>query len=274
MQTRDGRQLHTERLGEGTPVVVFEAGLGGSRNSWAAVTPRVAAVTSTLTYDRSGLGLSPRHDGARNLTQLAADLVDVIGQLDDAPVILVGHSWGGPIVRSAAAQVPGRVVGLVLVDQTDEGCELFFSKANERQTKFFARATPTMARLGLLPMVTRRLAKSLPEPAATAMRTEDATVAVARTYVAEMLPTIDDLRRLRDQPPALPDVPVTVISGGKSSRMERGRRGELVAAHRSRAASLPQGRHVVAGQSSHMIPFTEPALIADEVLRIVELARR
>jgi pimeloyl-ACP methyl ester carboxylesterase len=49
--------------------------------------------------------------------------------------VLVGHSWGGPIVRVAAAGVPERIAGLVLVDQTDEGCDMFFSSASERQAR-------------------------------------------------------------------------------------------------------------------------------------------
>src|SRR5687767_12881782 len=51
ISTRDGRQLFTERAGRGTPVVVFEAGMGASRNMWAAVVPLVAERTSTVVYD-------------------------------------------------------------------------------------------------------------------------------------------------------------------------------------------------------------------------------
>jgi pimeloyl-ACP methyl ester carboxylesterase len=65
-------------------------------------------------------------------------------------------------------------------------------------------------------------------------------------------------------------VPVTLISGGRAGRFERRRREALVAAHRARAAALPQGRHVVAGASGHFVPFTEPGVVAEEVLRIVD----
>jgi pimeloyl-ACP methyl ester carboxylesterase len=268
--TRDGRELHLERHGEGTPVVVLEAGMGVSRNSWGAVIPGLAARTTVVAYDRSGLGRSAPDPAPRTLDRLTDDLVDLLGHLGDGPFVLVGHSWGGPIVRSAAARVPDRITGLVLVDPTDEGCELFFSAGNERQLRWAPRVMPLLARAGLLRLFVKRLATSLPEPWATGLRTEDGTAAAAAEQLAELRSSNDDLRRLRDEPLVLPDVPVTVISGGKAGAMERNRRGELVAAHRAGAEALPHGRHVVAERSSHYVPFTEPELVVAEVARILD----
>ena len=273
LRTRDGRRLHGERFGAGDPVVLFEAGMGASRNSWGAVVPAVAERTAAVVYDRSGLGRSPRDPGPRPLAKLVDDLVDVLGQLGDGPVVLVGHSWGGPIIRCAAAQEPERIAGLVLVDQTDEGCDLFFSKANERQVAFMKPILPVLARSGALRLGVEKLAASLPEPWATAMIEEDGTVASARVQVDEVADNVDDLRRLRDDPPVLPDVPVSIISGTRNGFLERNRRGELIAAHRARAEALPQGRHVEATSSSHYVPFTDAPLVVDEILRTVDHAR-
>lgn len=266
----EGRTLHLERAGEGGPVVVFESGMGVSRSMWGAVAPAVAGHTTTVVYDRAGLGRSPAAEGPRDLHHLVEDHLAVLDHLGDGPFVLVGHSWGGPIVRSAAARRPGAVAGLVLVDQTDEGCDLFFSKANERQVRLSSPLLPVLARLGVLRSVARKTARALPEPHATTMGREDGTVAAVRTQVAEMVGCTDDLRALLDDPPSLPDVPVTVISGTKAAWYERGRRTELVEAHRARAAARPQGRHVAAERSGHLVPFSEPDLVADEVLRIVQ----
>jgi pimeloyl-ACP methyl ester carboxylesterase len=268
--TRDGRQLFAERAGSGTPAVVFESGMGSSRNMWGAVVPLVAERTATLVYDRSGLGRSAVDGQPRTLERLATDLVDVIGRAADGPVVLVGHSWGGPIVRAAAAKLPERVAGLVLVDQTDEGCELFFATGNERQSKWMARVGPAAARLGLIKMGVKKLAAQLPEPAASRMRAEDGTVTATRTMGRELAGHVDDLRRIRDTPLVLPEVPVTLISGMVTTRIERGRRPEVIAAHRASAAALPQGRHVEATASSHYVPFTEPELVAAEIFRILD----
>ncbi len=273
MRTRDGRSLHVERSGAGGPTVVFEAGMGASRLTWAAVVPAVAATTTTVVYDRSGLGRSEPTDVPRDLAHLASDLVDVIGQLVDGPVVLVGHSWGGPIIRTAAAALPERVAGLVLVDQSDEHCELFFSRANAIQTRIMRPLVPVMARIGLVRVGVKRLAKQLPEPAASMMPTEDGTVRASRALVAELASHVDDLRRLREHPLTMPDIPVTAISGTQTGRMERGRRAELVAGHRTTIAAFPQGRHVEATESSHYVPFSEPDVIVDEILRIVDAVR-
>ena len=103
----------------------------------------VAARTTTVAYDRSGLGRSSHDPAPRVLSRLVDDLVDVLDHLGDGPFVLVGHSWGGPIVRCAAAEVPDRVAGLVLVDQTDERCDLFFAKSVSRSPSPSAPSTPT-----------------------------------------------------------------------------------------------------------------------------------
>lgn len=270
ISTRDGRRLHFERHGDGTPVVVFESGMGVSRNMWGAVLPVVAARTTAVAYDRSGLGRSPRDDAPRDLRRLTDDLLDVLDALGAGPFVLVGHSWGGPIVRAAAAARPDAIAGVVLVDPTDERCDLFFGSANQRQLTWAPRILPAMARVGLLGRFAGKLAATLPEPWRTGMRDQDGTTGALRAQLAELASSIDDLRRLRDDPLVLPDVPVTVISGTKTGLLERSRRPALVEAHAATAAAHPQGRHVHADRSSHYVPFSEPDLVAAEILSVVE----
>lgn len=272
--TRDGRRLHAERHGAGAPVVVLEAGMGVSRCSWGAVIPRLAPHTTVVAYDRSGLGQSPPDGARRDLRRLRDDLADLLEQLGPGPFVLVGHSWGGPIVRSLAAARPELVGGLVLVDQSDEGCDLYFTKAYARQVRIGPPLTRLMVRTGLMRRVVARQAKAIPEPWRTGLITEDGTLAAVAAQAAELAASSEDLRRLRDEGCPLPDVPVTYISGGRNGWGERNRRPALVAAHRAAAASLPQGRHVVAERSTHYVPLTEPDVVAAEVLRIVEALRR
>lgn len=261
--------LHVEEAGTGSPTVVFEAGMGASRAMWGGVVPAVAAKTRTVVYDRAGLGRSPALPGPRDLAALVDDHLRLLATLGPGPFVLVGHSWGGPIVRVVASRVPDLVAGLVLVDQTDELCDLYFTPKSVSRSASGAKLLPLLARLGVLKQIVRRLARHLPEPSASVLRAEDGTYAAAVTQAAEAVGSIDDLRRLRDDPPALPDVPVVVISGTKRSRSEpSGQREGLVAAHEGRAAALPQGRWVEAPGSSHMVPFTEPDLVAAEILRL------
>ena len=83
------------------------------------------------------------------------------------------------------------------------------------------------------------------------------------------LQILTELHAWRGDPPVLPDVPVTVISGSLADGMPRRVRDAATAAGRYRAARSRQGRHVVAARSGHYIPATEPDLIAAEIRRLV-----
>lgn len=246
--------------------------MGLSGNCWGAVSPRVAARTATVAYDRSGLGRSPTDPARRDLARLIGDLVDVLDEVA-GPVVLVGFSWGGPIVRGAAAQRPERIAGLVLVDPTDELCAPLVSAANERLERWTRPLTRFVGRLGAARLLAKRQAVLLPEPAATRFRAEEGTPAALRAYSQEVATSIVDVRRLLDDPWPVPDVPVTIVSGGRGAGKPNSRRAALIAAHAQRTDGLALGRHVLAPDSAHLVPFTDPEIVATEVLRVVDAIR-
>ncbi|HEY8523937.1 MAG TPA: alpha/beta hydrolase [Acidimicrobiales bacterium] len=267
----DGRRLEATVRGDGPATVVFEAGLGSGQTVWALVAPVVAERARVVTYNRSGFGRSTPDAAPRTLARLAADLLAVLDHVGAERAVLAGHSWGGPIVREALAAAPERVAALVLVDQTDEGCDLFFAPATVRQQRLFAAALPALARVGLLRSMARSLARPLPAGLRRTVGEESGTLAAARAQRAELAACDPELRRLRDAPAPPPEVPVTVISGTRRPRRASAarRRDCLVAAHERRAAAAPRGRHVRAERSEHMVMLTEPSLVADEVLRLL-----
>lgn len=270
IRTRDGRDLHFERTGEGSPTVVFEAGMGCSRDAWALVAPAIAARTSTVTYDRSGLGRSPADTQARTFERLVDDLCDLLDSLGDAPYVLVGHSWGGPIVRGAATRQPDRIAGLVLVDQADEGCPDYFRRTTVLQHRAMYATLPLLARAGLLRRGIAATARALPPEVAVRYMAENSSTSAARGLQAEGRSFNDDLARLRDEPLVVPNVPVSIISGTKRARTGNAKREAIIAAHARRAASLPKGRHVCAERSGHLVMFTEPEIVIDEIEHILD----
>lgn len=116
-----GYSLYSRRSGAGKPAVVFEGGLGDDSAIWNLVEPIVAKRTTTLVYDRAGLGRSSKATSPRTFVNVVADLSTVLAQLRiEPPYILVGHSLGGLLVRLYAASYPEAVAGLVLVDAPHE----------------------------------------------------------------------------------------------------------------------------------------------------------
>ena len=71
----NGRQLHLNCTGVGTPTVILEAGLGvGASMSWAPVQDTIARFTRVCSYDRAGLLWSDPRQGARNAATVASEL--------------------------------------------------------------------------------------------------------------------------------------------------------------------------------------------------------
>ncbi|MDX6744791.1 alpha/beta hydrolase [Actinocorallia sp. A-T 12471] len=280
-----GRRLHHMERGSGDVTVVFESGMGFSRSCWGLVVPDVAAHARTVVYDRAGLGRSDADPEPRTLARLASDLSALLDALDPGPAepppsgevgqgrfVLVGHSWGGLVVRTVAAARPERIRGIVLVDPTDENCALYFTPAAERRFSKGGAVTVALARLGLYRLV-GALSPGRAQPADVAAdhRAEDFTVRAARGLRAEGTSGLADLRAVRDAPPPLGDLDVCVISGTKATRADRANRAALTAAHRVTAAAHPGGRFVESPISGHMVMFSDPATVTAEILRTAGL---
>ncbi|HEX7158243.1 MAG TPA: alpha/beta hydrolase [Edaphobacter sp.] len=117
-----GHRLHMNCTGKGHPTVVVEAGLGDFSFDWALVQSRVSRFTRICTYDRAGYAWSDPGPMPRTFAQLNLELKDALEKVGErGPFVLVGHSFGGPVVRNFAALYPKDVVGMVLVDAAFEG---------------------------------------------------------------------------------------------------------------------------------------------------------
>lgn len=97
---------------EGTPMTV----------AWSEVQGRIGRFARVCAYDRLGVGRSSRPPGAQTFADMAADLRGVLAALDLAtPVVLVGHSLGGAVAATSAAQDPETVAALLLLDAAGPG---------------------------------------------------------------------------------------------------------------------------------------------------------
>lgn len=115
-----GRRIYVSDMGQGMaagPTVIFESGIAATSQNWLRVQQSVAGYTRAVSYDRGGLGWSSSCVSERTPTNIARELRELLELAGiPGPYIMVGHSFGGLVVRRFAVLYPDDVVGVVLVD--------------------------------------------------------------------------------------------------------------------------------------------------------------
>lgn len=119
--TIKGNQIQYETKGTGQPVVIFVHGYAGSLSSFDSVFDKVAAFTTAVRYSRAGLGKSSFDNQNKDFDTIVRELESVIDTLHiSQPFVLVGHSYGGLIIRSYSRKHPKKIAGLLFDDATFE----------------------------------------------------------------------------------------------------------------------------------------------------------
>ena len=273
-----GRRLHLDCRGSGRPVVMVENGGGAFSIDWALVQPEVAKFTRICTYDRAGYAWSDPSP-LRNLAEEEiADLQLLLRTASiDLPVILVGHSLGGIIVRDYQRRFPEQVAGMVLVAPTHEegGAFIINGKpkpipevSHEELAAFMrdylahppAQSIPTSIGAPF-----DRLPRNLQSVRFWAESLYAADTDVHRTpYIGEgdrqRAVALRDLRRAK--PHLLGTLPLIVLTDGPNPQ-----KAELVSL--SEAGSL-----VVADQSCHEIHLCSPDLVIRAIRDVVDRVRK
>ncbi len=133
----DGRKMYLKCSGRGSPIVVLVGGLRASADDWSisnkskpTVFSEVGKFTRVCACDRPGtpVGEKPSRSDPVPQPSTAKDAVADLHALLSAsgkagPYVLVGHSYGGLIVRLYASTYPKDVSGLVLIDALSEGLQ-------------------------------------------------------------------------------------------------------------------------------------------------------
>ncbi len=132
-----GRKMYLKCSGRGSPTAVLVGGLRASVDDWdisdkskPTVFTGVAKFTRVCVCDRPGTPIGDKPSRSDPVPQpttakdAIADLHALLSAAGEAgPYVLVGHSYGGLIVRLYASTYPKEVSGLVLIDALSEGLQ-------------------------------------------------------------------------------------------------------------------------------------------------------
>jgi pimeloyl-ACP methyl ester carboxylesterase len=111
-----GESLHVETAGDGSDVLVFCHGLGGTHAVWYQQVAHFAGRYRTITWDARGFGRSTNLSKAATVTTASADLGRVFDALGVERAHVVGQSMGGWTALGFALAQPERVRSLVLTN--------------------------------------------------------------------------------------------------------------------------------------------------------------
>lgn len=292
-------RLHLHQQGSGTPAVVLESGIAGTSLGWSLVQPKIAEFAQVCSYDRAGLGWSDHCLAPRTVPQMVSELATLLERARVVPpFVLVGHSFGGLLIRAYAHLRPQEVAGLVFVDpvslETWSNCpphqqqRLAQGIRLSRRGAFLARLGIVQFALWTLASGGRRLPKLIARAAAErgASTIERLTGEVRRlppelwpvlrahwsrpksfAAMAAYLECLPAAATAASTMPLSPDVPFLVLSAANATAAELKERDGWISASRD-------GRHIRIDNSAHWIQLEQPDSVVQGVRQIWQKGRR
>jgi pimeloyl-ACP methyl ester carboxylesterase len=278
-----GRTLNIHCTGDGSPTVVFVSGRTSPGYVWTPTQRGVSAFTRACWYDRADLGWSDSGPDPAWGDTAARDLHHLVQNAGlERPLVLVGASFGGYVIRLYHHAYPGEVSGMVFADAAHEDAGTIQGMPH-RDPPPIPRSvirglSMVLGRLGMM-----RLLASDPGPPLKHWSAEEwdilarlrrqRNVLLADAQVGPEHATADLVRSAG----GLEDMPLIVLTQGRpiqdpNSTAARVRRG-WVDLQRSLAERSRRGRQALVSNSGHGIPLEAPDAVIGAVHEIVTTVR-
>ena len=282
-----GYSLNLNCTGQGNPTVILESGWSMPAVSWSLVQPDIAKFTRVCSYDRAGYGWSDEGPEPRTSEEMAKELHALLHNAAiSPPYILSAHSLGGYVARCFRAIYPNEVVGMVLIDSSQEDMVGMMPQDLRRrvqgQTDGMRRMrplAPLLSHLGVMRRVVYEQQQDfmLPPDLLEQVVFLSAQPKAVRTMVAELDAGMRDdqdaqeVRQSGSSPGSLGAMPLVVLTAavdqtlsGEVLRFETRFVNDL----QLRLAHLSiRGRQVIVS-SSHFIPFENPKVVVNAIREV------
>jgi pimeloyl-ACP methyl ester carboxylesterase len=267
------RKMYLECRGTGSPTVVLVGGLRASAEDWGiadksapAALHEVSKFTRVCACDRPGTPVGEKPSRSDSVPQpvtagdAVADLHALLTAAGEAkPYVLVGHSYGGLIVRLYASTYPEDVSGLVLVDALSEGIQ---DAETPEQWAIQQKLTEGDVRedLALYPALERiDVDRSFDQiRAALPLRPLPLVVLSADRPWGPQIPSMIAEGKLPAEVP--PDFGYVTDAAQKQAQAQL---AELV----------PGAKHITNTNSGHEIHKEQPQLVIDSIRQVVDAVR-
>lgn len=237
--------------------VVFESGAGGSSTDWTQVRSLLPTGIRTIAYDRAGLGKSEAGPLPRTMAQEVLELHHLLKKAHiKGPIILVGQSIGGLLVRLYSEQYGKSVVGMVLVDPTHESAMLGSIRYG-----------------GWVHLREKAVGKPIPQPQLRdkISAANDATA----DYMAEEFQQI--YLSSKNNPEPLGNRPLVVIGAGKRNQPPGTPEEEWKALRAERDQQIQEltslsanSKYILDPTSGHLIHYDNPQLVAKAIQMVIK----
>jgi len=287
-----GHCLHIMAAGEGSPVVIFEAGGAGWSLDWYPVLVEVGKFTRACAYDRAGYGWSEPGPLPRASGQITSELHALLVNAGlEPPFVLVGASFGGHTVRLFADRYPAEAAGMILVDARHEDIDSKMPPAWQKLQQNGRNMYQVMgmaSRAGLLKWLGRIMGDRAEPPALQVLPPELRPVYLEAGYqpkyfesnLAELASVAESDAQVRESR-SIRNLPLVVVRHGMPdlfAQMPADQAAEAEQVWQALQTDLltisSNNRLMVAETSGHNIPLDQPGLVVEVIQEMVDQYRK
>ncbi len=268
-------RLYINCMGNQSPVVIIDSGIGGSSLEWLNIQNNLAKNVKVCSYDRAGYGWSDPGPLPRTTARIANELRQLLTASNiSGPYILVGHSFGGYNIRYFASKYPELTAGLILIDSshpeqfnTDE-----FKSVVKTHTETQYENSYTVRIIH--PIIAHNYPAENKQIAFRLM----ATMKSRNTMFHEMdymEISARQVARQTNHPPYI--FPVTILTRGErvwdNDKLGESREQQWRRLQNDLENISVQSRHFIAEKSGHIIHLDQPEFVSNNIMSAVTKIR-